>query len=71
LEQRTYSQIDYTLTNMKTIIQEESQQFNLSWYGVEEFIYILKEVGYQSIQTIINYDNKRMLNLKTITFIAK
>ncbi|WP_027063150.1 class I SAM-dependent methyltransferase [Mesoplasma seiffertii] len=71
LKQTTYSQIDYTLLKDNQVVSQESQQFNLNWYGVEEFKLILEAVGYKSIEVIVNYNNKRVLNLKTVTFIAK
>ncbi|WP_051591842.1 class I SAM-dependent methyltransferase [Mesoplasma syrphidae] len=71
LKQKTYSQINYTLYKNNEIASQEIQQFNLNWYGVDEFKSILMSAGYETIETIVNYNNKRVLNLKTVTFIAK
>ncbi|WP_169728217.1 class I SAM-dependent methyltransferase [Mesoplasma chauliocola] len=64
LEQKTYSEIEYKLNE-----QNENQHFTLWWYGVEEFTKILEDLEFKNIHHIVNYNNLKQLNLKTLTFI--
>ncbi|WP_031542976.1 class I SAM-dependent methyltransferase [Mesoplasma photuris] len=64
--QKTKSLFTYTQDDVY-----EEQNFELNWYGIDEFKMILKSVGFSKIEVIKNYGDKRMLNLKTVTFIAK
>ncbi|WP_339030534.1 class I SAM-dependent methyltransferase [Spiroplasma endosymbiont of Cantharis nigra] len=67
IEQYSINQIDYYINEQL----QESQEFKLSWYGCEEFCNILTNIGFNDGVFIINYGNKRNLNVKTITFIFK
>ncbi|ATQ35241.1 methyltransferase [Mesoplasma entomophilum] len=64
INQKTYTELEYTRN-----LENEVQPFTLWWYGVEEFKNILKKLGFKNIQTIKNYKNVKILNLKTLTFI--
>ncbi|ARU91467.1 methyltransferase [Spiroplasma clarkii] len=67
IEQYTINKIQYFINEE---IQEE-QNVKLSWYGVEEFKSILNEIGFKEIEVVLNYNNKKLINLKTVTFICK
>ncbi|ATZ17687.1 class I SAM-dependent methyltransferase [Mesoplasma melaleucae] len=64
ITQKTYTELEYWYKN-----KSEIQPFSLWWYGVEEFTNILKELEFKNINHIINYNNLKILNLKTLTFI--
>ncbi|AHI53055.1 class I SAM-dependent methyltransferase [Spiroplasma culicicola] len=65
-DQYTINKINYIIDN-KIV---ETQNFKLNWYGVKEFKTILEQIGFKKVEIIKNYNNSRVLNLKTITFIA-
>ncbi|WP_051350884.1 class I SAM-dependent methyltransferase [[Acholeplasma] multilocale] len=71
LEQKTFSTLNYHQYSNGVETGFESQQFNLRWYGAEEFSLILKELGFTEISIVKNYNKASMLNLKTVTIIAK
>ncbi|QGS52088.1 class I SAM-dependent methyltransferase [Spiroplasma tabanidicola] len=66
-EQFTITKIDYLINDQLV----EQQEVKLMWYGIFEFEMILKSIGFKNIDIIKNYNNKTLINLKTITFIAK
>ncbi|AUB31802.1 class I SAM-dependent methyltransferase [Spiroplasma floricola] len=67
IEQYTINQIDYFINNEL----KETQEFKLTWYGVQEFCDILASKGFKDGVFIINYGSKINLNVKTVTFIFK
>ncbi|PPE06601.1 methyltransferase [Mesoplasma corruscae] len=71
IEQSTFSVLKYDLMIDNKSVQQEIQNFKLYWYGVDEFEKLLLSIGFKNIKQIINYNNKKMLNLKTLTFIAE
>ncbi|QEH62030.1 methyltransferase [Spiroplasma chinense] len=63
----------YSLTEVNYYIDstlKETQNFKMSWYGIEEFKMILSNLGFSKIEVIKNYNKKSFINLKTATFIA-
>ncbi|AXK51479.1 class I SAM-dependent methyltransferase [Spiroplasma alleghenense] len=71
VNQKTISELVYEDFHKEKLVETQRQQFNLNWFGVDEFKAILKEAGFIDIKVIINYGMKRVLNLKTVTIIAK
>ncbi|QBQ07881.1 methyltransferase [Spiroplasma gladiatoris] len=65
--QYTINKIEYY--DRQTLL--ETQLVKLSWYGVEEFKSMLEKIGFKEVYVIKNYNNNKLINLKTITFIAK
>lgn len=64
----------YTINEIKYYVDQnlcETQLMKLRWYGVKEFEEMLSNIGFTDIEVIKNYNNKRILNLKTITIIGK
>ncbi|AOG60608.1 methyltransferase [Spiroplasma helicoides] len=67
LYQFTINEIDYFYEDKHV----ENQKIKISWYGVNEFKNMLKSIGFVDIEVVINYNFKSLINIKTITFIAK
>ncbi|WP_338971817.1 class I SAM-dependent methyltransferase [Spiroplasma endosymbiont of Panorpa germanica] len=70
VNQKTISQLVYEDFQADKIVETQVQQFNLNWYGVEEFKNMLLNSGFSKLNVEINYGMKRVLNLKTVTIIA-
>lgn len=67
VEQKTYSLNKYEKWQDDKLIDTEIAEFNLSWYGVNEFIYILKDLGFTNIGYDFGYGDDT--NKSIITFI--
>lgn len=70
-KQIAYSNNTYTHFLNGKNISIENQTFNLRWYSENEIKMIAESIGFKNIELIKNYNNKRILNLNTITLIAK
>ena len=66
VNQITYSINNYEKWENDKFVGSELSEFNISWYGCEEFTYILKEIGFKDISYTWDYDKDG--NKSTITF---
>ncbi|MBO0995888.1 class I SAM-dependent methyltransferase [Bacillus sp. SD088] len=57
--QRTTTLLKYEKWRAGHLLATELQELQLSWYGVEEFTLLLKELGYQNIICSSNYVHGR------------
>lgn len=64
--QRTYSINRYEKWIDDKLVGEELSEFNINWYGQEEFTLILKEAGFKNIESEWNYGQDGERN--TLTF---
>lgn len=67
--QRRYSINRYEKWVDDKLIDSEIAEFNLNWYGIREFTYMLKEIGFKNIQYEENYGLKEDIGL--VTFICQ
>ncbi|AHI54177.1 methyltransferase [Spiroplasma sabaudiense Ar-1343] len=71
INQKTSSHLIYEKYIDNELKETEVQNFDLNWYGMEEFKDMLLSAGFRNIEFIKNYGINRVLNLKTLTAIAK
>lgn len=55
VEQTTHALLKYEAWQKGQLIDTELQQFNMRWYGVEEFTQLLKRLGYRDITVSGDY----------------
>ncbi|WP_338984112.1 class I SAM-dependent methyltransferase [Spiroplasma endosymbiont of Othius punctulatus] len=70
-KQVAYSENEYVHFKNGKEVSTELQTFNLKWYSENEIKMISELLGFNNIELIKNYNNARILNLNTITLIAK
>ncbi|WP_211745673.1 class I SAM-dependent methyltransferase [Paenibacillus sp. Marseille-Q4541] len=59
LRQNTVSHIKYEKWRKGQLIQSELQRFALRWYGIEEFTFVLEDIGFCELKCSADYDYEK------------
>ncbi|WP_110113034.1 class I SAM-dependent methyltransferase [Bacillus sp. CGMCC 1.16541] len=67
--QQKTSYLKYEKWRNGKLLQTELQRFGLRWYGVEEFVLLLKSIGFSQVHVCANYDSSKKPSHNKETFV--